>query len=97
MMLLSRAAQVLGGRLIGNDIEFSAISTDSRAISAGDLFMALQGEKFDGSRFVAYEASTQYLRSSGQQHHALASSCHACRLAFATSISLNGYLTPFIS
>lgn len=56
MMLLSKAAQVLGGRIIGNDIEFSAVSTDSRAINAGDLFVALQGEKFDGSQFVALSA-----------------------------------------
>jgi UDP-N-acetylmuramoyl-tripeptide--D-alanyl-D-alanine ligase len=53
MMLLSKAAQVLGGKLIGADVEFSAVSTDSRAISSGDLFIALQGDKFDGSQFVA--------------------------------------------
>ena len=53
MMLLSKAAQVLGGKLIGADIEFGSVSTDSRAISKGDLFIALQGEKFDGSQFVA--------------------------------------------
>lgn len=56
MMLLSKAAQVLGGKLLGQDVEFSAVSTDSRAISAGDLFVALQGEKFDGSQFVALSA-----------------------------------------
>lgn len=53
MMLLSKVAQVLGGKLIGADIEFGSVSTDSRAISKGDLFIALQGEKFDGSQFVA--------------------------------------------
>ena len=56
MMLLSKAAQVLGGKLIGADVEFRAVSTDSRAISVGDLFVALQGEKFDGSQFVALAA-----------------------------------------
>lgn len=56
MMLLSKAAQVLGGKLLGEDAEFSAVSTDSRAISTGDLFVALQGEKFDGSQFVALSA-----------------------------------------
>jgi UDP-N-acetylmuramoyl-tripeptide--D-alanyl-D-alanine ligase len=53
MMKLSIAAQILGGKLIGQDVEFSAVSTDSRSIAAGDLFVALQGEKFDGSQFVA--------------------------------------------
>ncbi|MEO7480889.1 MAG: UDP-N-acetylmuramoyl-tripeptide--D-alanyl-D-alanine ligase [Sulfuriferula sp.] len=56
MMLLSKAAQVLGGKLIGADVEFNAVSTDSRAISVGDLFVALQGEKFDGSQFVSLAA-----------------------------------------
>ena len=53
MMLLSTAAQVLGGKLIGGDVEFTAVATDSRAISAGDLFVALHGDKFDGSQFVS--------------------------------------------
>lgn len=53
MMLLSQAAQALGGKLIGPDIRFNAVSTDSRAIASGDLFVALQGERFDGSAFVA--------------------------------------------
>ncbi len=56
MMLLSTAAQVLGGKLIGGDVEFAAVSTDSRAISAGDLFVALHGDKFDGSQFVSLAA-----------------------------------------
>ena len=56
MMLLSQLAQVLAGELVGNDIEFSAVSTDSRAISAGDLFVALHGDKFDGSQYVSLAA-----------------------------------------
>ena len=53
MMRLSTAAQVLGGKLVGVDVEFMAVSTDSRSISPGDLFVALQGDKFDGSQFIA--------------------------------------------
>jgi len=53
MMLLSQAAQVLGGKLIGHDALFTSVSSDSRAIDAGDLFIALQGENFDGAAFVA--------------------------------------------
>jgi UDP-N-acetylmuramoyl-tripeptide--D-alanyl-D-alanine ligase len=56
MMLLSQLAQVLGATLVGEDVRFSAVSSDSRAIKAGDLFVALHGDNFDGSAFVASAA-----------------------------------------
>lgn len=56
MMLLSQAAQVLGGKHIGPDVLFTSVSSDSRAIAAGDLFVALRGENFDGAQFVAAAA-----------------------------------------
>lgn len=40
-----------GSRVI--DIDIDHISTDSRNIAAGDLFIAIKGEKFDGHKFVA--------------------------------------------
>lgn len=52
MMMLSQAAQILGGTLIGPDVKFDAVSTDSRAIARGDLFIALRGEHFDGFEFA---------------------------------------------
>ena len=52
MMLLSQAAQALGGTLIGQDVHFNAVSTDSRTIAPGDLFVALKGDNFDGSEFL---------------------------------------------
>jgi UDP-N-acetylmuramoyl-tripeptide--D-alanyl-D-alanine ligase len=52
MMLLSQAAKVLGARLIGADAEFASVSTDSRKIEKGSLFIALRGENFDGAKFV---------------------------------------------
>src|SRR5574340_18379 len=58
MMLLSQAAQVLNGRLAGPDVRFAAVSTDSRKIRAGDLFVALRGEHFDGCEFVVQEAQS---------------------------------------
>ncbi len=33
-------------------VEFTRVSTDSRSVEPGDLFLALQGENFDGHRFV---------------------------------------------
>ena len=53
MMLLSQVAQVLNGRLVGADVRFDVVSTDSRKVKPGDLFIALRGEYFDGYEFVA--------------------------------------------
>ena len=53
MMLLSQAAQALHARTEGADTRFTAVSTDTRTIKPGDLFIALKGENFDGSQFVA--------------------------------------------
>jgi len=56
MMLLSQAAEILGGTLVGADVRFGGVSTDSRAIAAGELFIALLGDRFDGSEYVAVAA-----------------------------------------
>jgi UDP-N-acetylmuramoyl-tripeptide--D-alanyl-D-alanine ligase len=36
----------------GSDVTISKISTDSRTLQSGDLFVALRGENFDGHRFI---------------------------------------------
>jgi UDP-N-acetylmuramoyl-tripeptide--D-alanyl-D-alanine ligase len=56
MMQLADAAKVLNAGLAGADVRFSAVSTDTRSIASGDLFIALKGEKFDGAKFVAQAA-----------------------------------------
>ena len=50
-MKLSQAARAMGGQLWGQDIEFSAVSTDTRTLQPGDLFVALQGPNFDGASY----------------------------------------------
>jgi UDP-N-acetylmuramoyl-tripeptide--D-alanyl-D-alanine ligase len=52
MMRLSALAQILGGELRNGDAAFERVITDSRAASAGDLFVALRGERFDAHAFV---------------------------------------------
>jgi UDP-N-acetylmuramoyl-tripeptide--D-alanyl-D-alanine ligase len=52
MMTLSQAAQVLNGRIVGKDVCFTAVASDSRKLAPGDLFVALRGENFDGAGFV---------------------------------------------
>lgn len=51
-MRLSQVALALNARLIGPDAEFISVSTDSRKLQAGDLFIALRGENFDGYGYV---------------------------------------------
>ncbi|MCI8331838.1 MAG: UDP-N-acetylmuramoyl-tripeptide--D-alanyl-D-alanine ligase [Clostridiales bacterium] len=51
-------ASVTGGRLIGDDREIKNITTDSRNMEPGSLFVAIRGERFDGHAFIeeAYRA-----------------------------------------
>lgn len=53
-MTLSQIAKATGGSLISGarHIKISGVSTDTRTISSGDLFIALKGEKFDGHSFL---------------------------------------------
>ena len=51
-LLLSEVAQALGGRLIAADSRFNGVSIDSRAISKGQLFIALTGPRFDGHHYL---------------------------------------------
>lgn len=53
MMTVRKAAQALHGEWRGQDTRFTAVSTDSRTVECGDLFVALIGEKFDGHDFIA--------------------------------------------
>lgn len=53
---LSQAAIAYGGTLLYPDCQFRAVSTDSRTIDKGDLFVALVGENFDGHGFLAMAA-----------------------------------------
>lgn len=59
MMSLSQAAAVLGARTSGADTRFSGVSTDTRALRAGDLFVALRGERFDGHGFLGNAAAAK--------------------------------------
>src|SRR5271155_1663396 len=53
MMDTATAARAIGGALSGPSVTFDRVSTDSRSLKPGDLFVALQGERFDGHDFVA--------------------------------------------
>ena len=54
MLSIAEAASALSSQydLALGDEAIAAVSTDSRRINAGDLFVALKGERFDGHDFV---------------------------------------------
>jgi UDP-N-acetylmuramoyl-tripeptide--D-alanyl-D-alanine ligase len=54
---LADAAAAVGGQLVGEDRRYGAVSTDSRTLKPGTLFVALRGPNFDGREFVAAAAA----------------------------------------
>jgi UDP-N-acetylmuramoyl-tripeptide--D-alanyl-D-alanine ligase len=52
-MSLSLAADALHSRYHGRDVVFNGVSTDTRTLKQGDLFVALTGPRFDGHLFLA--------------------------------------------
>jgi len=52
MMDLYEAAQATGATATAEGHVFSGVSTDSRSIATGELFVALKGERFDGHDYV---------------------------------------------
>ncbi len=57
-MHLSALCEPLAGTLLHGDCEFSVISTDTRRLQKGDLFVALTGPNFDGNGFVSQAAGS---------------------------------------
>jgi UDP-N-acetylmuramoyl-tripeptide--D-alanyl-D-alanine ligase len=52
MRTLAGFAAACGGRLQGEDRSYSQVSTDSRTLERGELFVALRGPHFNGNEFV---------------------------------------------
>lgn len=50
---LSQLTTALNGQHIGGDATFTGVSIDSRSVSAGQLFVALAGPRFDGHDYLA--------------------------------------------
>jgi UDP-N-acetylmuramyl pentapeptide synthase len=58
-MMAWRSSEIIrcaGGQLAGDDREFSSVSTDTRTLQRGALFVALTGPTFDGHDFVTTAA-----------------------------------------
>ena len=52
--VLEEILKATGGRLLQGEgkTSFPGISTDSRTVAEGELFIALKGERFDGHHFA---------------------------------------------
>lgn len=57
MRRLADLAADCDGCLQGTDAEFATVSTDTRKLAAGELFVALRGPSFDGNEFLAEAAN----------------------------------------
>jgi len=51
-LTLSELAGMVDGRLIGADHPFDGVSSDTRTLRAGELFVALHGPNFDGHEYL---------------------------------------------
>lgn len=92
MFTASEIAEVTGGRLIGSDVTVTGVSTDTRTIEKGMLFVAVRGESFDGNDFIdaAAEKGTAAVisdREEGAESHSvpviLVKDSRAAQLALA--------------
>ncbi|MDT0633871.1 UDP-N-acetylmuramoyl-tripeptide--D-alanyl-D-alanine ligase [Spectribacter hydrogenoxidans] len=54
---LSEVAALVNGRLVGEDAWVEGVSSDTRGLSPGCLFVALRGERYDGHEFVRRAAT----------------------------------------
>lgn len=54
MMMTQEAASALHAEWCGEDAFFTGVSTDTRTVKQGDLFVALSGNNFDGHDFVRH-------------------------------------------
>lgn len=57
VMHLSELVQAMQAVLHGPDASFNRVSTDTRSLGSGDLFVALRGERFNAQDFVAEAAA----------------------------------------
>ncbi|OYW90122.1 MAG: hypothetical protein B7Z23_10570, partial [Pseudomonadales bacterium 32-61-5] len=86
---LSQLVAPLSAELIGHDVAFVAVSTDSRAINQGQLFIALSGPRFDGHAYLAEVAAKGAVAALVERHVADVALPHlGCRFC---AVAVNDY------
>ena len=57
MFTTEEIARITGGTLAGGDVKVESVSTDTRTLEKGALFIALKGERFDGNDYIKQAAA----------------------------------------
>jgi UDP-N-acetylmuramoyl-tripeptide--D-alanyl-D-alanine ligase len=92
MMSLMEAALATGGTALGGNPRIEGVSTDTRTIASGELFIALKGENFDGHEFVEAAAERGAAAAMVDQDWAAGRSSGLPLLAVADTRLAFGYL-----
>jgi UDP-N-acetylmuramoyl-tripeptide--D-alanyl-D-alanine ligase len=97
MMDTALAARAIAATLSGPNVTFDRVTTDSRALQAGDLFVALKGERFDGHDFVtqAFQRGASAAVVAADRAGALAGRAAGSVLAVADPLAALGALAAF--
>ena len=74
MMDTAIAARAVGGSVIGASVPFLRVTTDTRGLNRGDLFVALKGERYDGHDFVPHALENGAAAALVDRRHAAAGS-----------------------
>jgi len=69
MMSLHEAALSVDGRTSGGEPLFTGVSTDTRTLKSGDLFVALRGERFDGHAFLSQAKAAGAVAAMVDRHY----------------------------
>lgn len=57
MFSTEEIAKVTGGELVGGSVNVNAVSTDTRTLEKGALFIAIKGERYDGNDYIKQAAT----------------------------------------
>jgi UDP-N-acetylmuramoyl-tripeptide--D-alanyl-D-alanine ligase len=97
MMDTATAARAIAGTLFGANVGFQRVTTDSRSLQTGDLFVAIKGERFDGHDFVAqaFERGAVAAVVTAERAAALAGHAAGSLLAVADPLAALGALASF--
>ncbi|MEW6981325.1 UDP-N-acetylmuramoyl-tripeptide--D-alanyl-D-alanine ligase [Colwelliaceae bacterium 6471] len=68
-LLLSDIATAVDGQLFGQDATIENVTTDSRTLKRGDVFLALKGLNFDGHKFIEQVVEQHCGAVIVEQHH----------------------------